>query len=78
MKSRSLVVANWKMNPQNLLEAKKVFNGIKKSAQGVKNVEVCVCPPFPYLHTFSKLSNPKNFYLGAQDLSSSEKRCPHW
>jgi triosephosphate isomerase (TIM) len=73
MKHHNLVVANWKMNPQNLLEAKKVFNGIKKSALGVKNVLVCVCPPFPYLHTFSKLSNPKNFYLGAQDLSSSEK-----
>lgn len=51
---KTLVVANWKMNPPTLAEAKKLFNLVKK---GIKNacpersrrVEVVICPPFVYL-----------------------------
>ena len=50
---KPLVVANWKMNPPTLTEAKKLFNLVKK---GIKNayfersrrVEVVICPPFVY------------------------------
>ena len=30
MKSRKLIIGNWKMNPETLLEARAIFAGIKK------------------------------------------------
>jgi len=39
---KPLIVANWKMNPQTLKEAKLLFNRVKK-AGGI------ICPPFVYL-----------------------------
>lgn len=51
---KPLIVANWKMNPSTLAEAKQLFDSVKK---GIKNacpersqrVEVVICPPFIYL-----------------------------
>ncbi len=56
-----LVVANWKMNPQTLVKAKKLFSIVKKGIGAVKGVEVVVCPPFVYLSKLSGLT------LGAQN-----------
>lgn len=39
---KPLIVANWKMNPQSLKEARSLFDKVKKSG-GV------ICPPFVYL-----------------------------
>ena len=39
---KPLIVANWKMNPQTLKEAKLLFNRVKKTG-GI------ICPPFVYL-----------------------------
>jgi len=73
---KKLIVANWKMNPQGLLEAKKLFlsikNWIKKNSTLLKKTEIIICPPFVYLAPLSKLLKPKNYNLkpklGAQDL----------
>jgi triosephosphate isomerase len=73
---KKLIVANWKMNPQSLLEAKKLFlsikNGIKKNTALLKKTEIIICPPFVYLEPLSKLLKPKTYNLkpklGAQDL----------
>jgi len=46
---KPLIVANWKMNPQTLVEAKRLFNLVWKGTKNVKNVEVVICPPFVYL-----------------------------
>ena len=55
---KPLIVANWKMNPPTLKEAKLLFNRVKK-AGGV------ICPPFVYLSTLKA--------NGAQDVSWEEK-----
>lgn len=44
-----LVVANWKMNPLSLAEARKLFNLENKRTRRFKRVEVVICPPFIYL-----------------------------
>jgi triosephosphate isomerase (TIM) len=44
-----LIIANWKMNPLRLVEAKKLFDSIKKGTRNIKKVKVVVCPPFIYL-----------------------------
>lgn len=50
----TIIIANWKMNPASLAEAKSLFDAVKKS-------KAVICPPFVYLE---KLSYGK---LGAQD-----------
>lgn len=56
---KNLIVANWKMNPSTLSEAKKILNSIKKVK--IKNTEVVICPPYIYL------SELKGITLGAQN-----------
>lgn len=70
---KKLIVANWKMNPLNLEEAKKIFNPARTIAKNLKNTNILICPPFPYLFPLSKLNSPKNLFLGAQNISSEEK-----
>jgi len=63
-------VANWKMNPQSLAEAKRIFEGIKKGIkpEAKKGAEVVICPPFVYLEALSSLVSPKTgIVLGGQD-----------
>jgi triosephosphate isomerase len=55
---KPLIVANWKMNPPTLKEAKLLFNRVKK-AGGV------ICPPFVYSSTLKA--------TGAQDVFWEEK-----
>lgn len=58
---KKIIVANWKMNPNTLVEAKKLFNAIKKT-------KAIICPPYPYISYMvnlkSKILNPK---IGAQN-----------
>lgn len=73
MKKRNLVVANWKMNPDTLEESKTIFNSTRRTAQSLKNTDVVVCAPFPFLQPLSKLTRPKNIFLGVQNISSQPK-----
>lgn len=65
--SKKIIVANWKMNPASLKEAKVIFTSAKKTASRLTNVETVICPPLIYLselwHSISKIK------LGAQDVS---------
>jgi triosephosphate isomerase len=73
---KKLIVANWKMNPQSLFTAKKLFlsikNWIEKTHNILKKTEIIICPPFVYLEALSKLLKNKTSNLqpklGAQDL----------
>src|SRR3989344_6128634 len=46
---KALVVANWKMNPASFREAKKLFEAVKKAAEGARKSSVVVAPPAIYL-----------------------------
>lgn len=61
---RFIIVANWKMYPPTLREARKFFAVLEKKIKPAKNVELVVAPPFPYLI----LAKPKKYALGAQDV----------
>jgi triosephosphate isomerase len=61
----NLIVANWKMNPASLEEAKNIFEGIKNEIEGT-NSEVVICPPFIYL------AELKGLTLGAQNIFFKE------
>lgn len=69
-KYRNIVVANWKMNPETLNEAKKIFNATRLTAKSLKNTDIVICPPFPFLFSLSKLNQPKNIFWGVQDVAT--------
>jgi triosephosphate isomerase len=77
---KSIIVANWKMNPQDLNEAKKLFNSvknwIKRNSDILQNVRIIICPPFVYLSNIASSNfqhQTSNISLGAQDLFWEEK-----
>jgi triosephosphate isomerase (TIM) len=71
-KTKKMVVANWKMNPATVEEARSIFNRTKKTALSLRFLRVVVCPPAPLVSLFAK-SAGKNLFLGAQDSFSEEK-----
>jgi triosephosphate isomerase len=73
MRMQKYVVANWKMNPQKTVEAKKVFTGTKKGAHKVKGVEVVVCPPYVFLPELAKELKSTKVKLGVQDIFYKDK-----
>lgn len=65
---KTIVVANWKMNPKTAKEALTLFEASADAAKTAKNVEVVICPPFVWLGdllTYSKIK--KGLVLGAQN-----------
>ncbi len=46
---KKIIVANWKMNPKSLAEAKRLFDLIGEGLKKTKNEKIVICPPFVYL-----------------------------
>ena len=65
MNKTPLIVANWKMNPAVPAQAVLLAKKIEKSLASVRNVEVVVAPPFPFLIPVA--SALKRTQLGSQD-----------
>lgn len=62
---KSLIIANWKCNPESLEKAKLMFNSIQRLSKKSRKTEVVICPPFIYLSSFNlKFAG---FKLGAQN-----------
>lgn len=61
------------MSPETLADAKETFDKARLSAKGLKNTDVAICPPFPFLYPLSKLNRPRNVFMGAQNISSEIK-----
>jgi len=75
MKRPLIVAANWKMNGSLALieQMTNAFNGFIAN----DNVEIIICPSFPYLAAFAAALNNANLsgniHLGAQNVSAQEK-----
>jgi triosephosphate isomerase len=63
-----LVVANWKMNPPILSEARSLFSAVKDSSRALKNTTIVVCPPFVYLDALKATYSGKKISFGAQTV----------
>lgn len=68
MGSQRFVAGNWKM-VGSLLANQKLVEEILEGMQDLSQVEVVVCPPFPYLDQVSRLVQGAGLVLGAQDVS---------
>lgn len=67
MKSKKLIIGNWKMYPVSLKDAKANFVGIKKLASTLRNVQTVICPPFVYGGELQKLVTGHRCVVGAQN-----------
>ncbi len=74
MKRPSIIAANWKMNG-NLSLVSEMVSGLNQ-LQLAENVEVVVCPSFPYLSAFTYAAQDENLqasvHLGAQNVSEHQ------
>ena len=68
-KTKKLMVANWKMNPESLEEARKLAGDIKRAMKNITRTNVVLCPPFVYLGSLSSIPS-KSIFLGAQNAHS--------
>jgi len=69
---KPLIVANWKMNPQTIDEAKKLFVSVREGIKDIKGAETIICAPFVYLSVLNQYKG--NFLeIGAQDAFWEEK-----
>ncbi len=63
----TVVIANWKMNPQSLVEAKKILGEIKNTAKKYPSVLVMVAPPAIFLTELNKVAGGA-IALGVQNI----------
>lgn len=71
---KKIVAGNWKMN-KNFQEANDLINDITDILDNtnLNDVNLIVCPPFPYLELATDISIEKGFSVGAQNVSEHEK-----
>jgi len=67
---RPLILANWKMNGSASAN-RELIEGVLAGWDGVRKVDVAVCPPSVYLSQVSELVVQTGISLGAQDMSSA-------
>ncbi len=67
-----LVAGNWKMNGDSASNAELV-SGVVAGAPAADNVELLVCPPFPYLGAVVEATAGSKVAVGAQNVSEHGK-----
>ncbi len=69
--TQSLVIGNWKMNPQKATEAKKIATELKSLLKKNTSVMVVVAPPALYLGEVKKALGTSTIVLGAQTVNAA-------
>lgn len=66
---KKMIVGNWKMNPQTVKDATKLFEGINKQVPKPLRVVPIICAPYIYLPLLKK----SKVLLGAQNIFTEAK-----
>lgn len=74
-KTKKLIVANWKMNPESFKEAKKIFAQLKKKNFNTNKIIPVICPPYLFEDQLAQTYRGNKFKFGFQDIhfESDEK-----
>ncbi len=64
---KCIVVANWKMNPATIRDAKKLFEATKKAADGAPHVTLIVAPPAIYFRELKTGYKGRRITFAAQN-----------
>lgn len=67
-KREKLIVGNWKMYPNSIAEAKKIFMNFKSKRHQNTRITTVICPPFVYLNDLKHLYTGAKIFFGAQDV----------
>ncbi|MDF9408185.1 triose-phosphate isomerase [Pelotomaculum isophthalicicum JI] len=67
MKRKPIIAGNWKMY-KTVSEALAFAQELKRAVDGIKEVEVVVCPPFTALYQVSEALRGTGIGVGAQDV----------
>jgi triosephosphate isomerase len=62
-----IVIANWKMNPVTLTEAKQIFNAVKTAVKKYPTTQIVVAAPHLYITELKKNVVKSSITLGAQN-----------
>lgn len=68
-KNKKLIVANWKMNPVGLRDARKIFATLKRKSLRLRHAVPVICPPTLFLAELAGDYRGGKFLFGAQDVS---------
>lgn len=69
---KKYIIGNWKMYPDTVSEARRIFSDIKKKTSLLKKVLVVIAPSFGHVGLFEG-KGTKSCALGAQDVFYEEK-----
>lgn len=69
---RPIVAANWKLHGQLGMIA-SLLQPIDIHAKNLSQVDVVICPPYPYLAACKQAIKSGNVFLGAQSVAAEEK-----
>lgn len=72
MAGKFIVVANWKMHPASLREAKSLFDATRKVAERASKVTIIVAPPAIYLASLTALYKGRRIEFAAQSAHEDE------
>ena len=70
--THALVVANWKLNPTTVAEAKALYSEVRRKLKSEIDTKVVIAPPFLYIPELSKTLKSEGVKLGAQDIFYEE------
>lgn len=70
---QKVLVANWKMKPESLKEAKLILKSIKRVSKKISKVRIVICPPIIFLSELKKISSGAKMDFGAQDIFYEER-----
>ena len=70
MKTKKIIIGNWKANPLSQKDALKLAKGFQKIASRLKQVETVICVPYMYALSLGKLS--RKIAVGVQDVFWTE------
>jgi triosephosphate isomerase (TIM) len=69
---KPIVVANWKLNPPTIKDARVLFGATKKALRSIRTAaDVVLCPPLSYVGLLAK--GERSVVFGAQDVSSDAR-----
>ncbi len=70
---QKILIANWKMNPSSLAQAKALVTEIKKASKVFGESLVVIAPPTIYLGEVQKIIAKSKLLLGAQNVSAEKE-----
>lgn len=72
-KKQKIIIGNWKLNPQTIQQAHKLFTTFLKQKHQTKNVTTVVCPPSLFINDIRKMYAGSKIFFGAQNCSSESE-----